>query len=223
MTRNKLNEEIVPEGVSRETFVDRILDSMANAHSHVDIVQEFGGYALIRTFKTDGELLPEHRIPREEVLGCTETLKEMQDAIIQEEGPRFLPSVQMSNVEPEVILEPKLTAAISNSGDVVRVRPSKEGEPLTQEDHIQLQILEHQVTDHPETVISNSPMVLDGHHPTDLNRTAETHSHEQLHHLTAPAKNEANNSRKCSADSDHRREFQRTHKVEPGREGGLSR
>lgn len=200
--------------MSKETFVDRILESMANMHSHVDIVQEFGGWALVRTYEIDDELLPEYGVPREQVLLCAETLEKMRDAIIQQEGPEFLRSVQMSNAEPEQVLEPKLTATVSNGADIVSIRSNKDGEALTHEDYIQLQILEHQVRHYPETVTFNSPIVLDGHQTADMKSAVETQSREPLQHPPAPTKDEANKSRQ---------DFQESHKLQPGRGRGLSR
>jgi len=54
----------------------------------------------------------------------------------------------------------KLQAIVTRSGDTIRVRASKGGAPLTQEDHIQLQILEHQIRYYPESVSLNMPITL---------------------------------------------------------------
>jgi hypothetical protein len=54
----------------------------------------------------------------------------------------------------------KLRAIVTRSGNTIRIRASKGGKPLTQEDHIQLQILEHQVMNYPERVTLNAPITL---------------------------------------------------------------
>ena len=54
----------------------------------------------------------------------------------------------------------KLRATVTRSGDKTRIRASKGGQPLTQEDHIQLQILEHQVMNDPESVTLDTPITL---------------------------------------------------------------
>jgi hypothetical protein len=120
------------------------------------------GYALVRTYEIDDDLLPEYGVPGEQRLAWTKTLEAMQDAIIQEEGPRFMRSVRKSH-ESEHGLEQPLSATVSRSGDTLRICASKDGEPLTQEDHTQLQLLESQVKHQSDSVTLNSSIVLDGH------------------------------------------------------------
>ena len=55
----------------------------------------------------------------------------------------------------------KLTVSITRSGHTIHVSASKGGEPLTPEDHLQLQILEYQATNTSEGLTGNSPITLD--------------------------------------------------------------
>ncbi len=54
----------------------------------------------------------------------------------------------------------KLRVTITRSGDTFHIRACKGGHPLTQDDHIQLQILEHQVRYYPERATLDTPITL---------------------------------------------------------------
>jgi len=54
----------------------------------------------------------------------------------------------------------KLRVTITRSGDMFHIRGSKGGQPLTREDHVQLQILEHQVRYCPDRVTLDTPITL---------------------------------------------------------------
>jgi hypothetical protein len=45
----------------------------------------------------------------------------------------------------------KLQATVTRTGNAIHIRASGGGKPLTQEDYTQLQILEHQVRNNPES------------------------------------------------------------------------
>jgi hypothetical protein len=215
MTRETPIEEIIPEGMSKADFVDEILQSMGNMHSHVDIVQEYGGYALIQTYEIDDDSLTEYGVPGEQVLWCTETLEEMRDAIIQKEGPRFLRSAQKS-YESEVSVAPCLTATVSASGDTLHTCASKNGDTLTQEDYIQPQILEHQVMYHPESVTLDSPIILGGNQAAEPAGALETQARKQSEqHPTTPTKDERIDWIRYCADPDYRRQLRASGERQP--------
>ena len=54
----------------------------------------------------------------------------------------------------------KLQATVTRTGNTIRIRANKGGRPLTQEDRTQLQILEYQVTNYPDTVTLDTPITL---------------------------------------------------------------
>jgi hypothetical protein len=54
----------------------------------------------------------------------------------------------------------KLQATVTRNGNTIRIRASKGGQPFTEEDRIQLHILEYQVMNYPETVTLDKPITL---------------------------------------------------------------
>ena len=54
----------------------------------------------------------------------------------------------------------KLRATITRSGDTFHIRASKGDQSLTEEDYIQLQILEYQVRYYPDRVTLDTPIIL---------------------------------------------------------------
>jgi len=90
-------EKIIPAGKSKTEFVEDILFHMGNMHSHVDIIEDDGGYALIRTYEIDDALLEDYGVPAEKHLGWTKTLDDMHDTLIRNEGPYYRRVTQNKN------------------------------------------------------------------------------------------------------------------------------
>src|ERR1700720_743544 len=60
---------------------------MGDMDSHYDIEPRDGGFALVRTFEIDDEMLAEMGLPAEQEHGWTKTLAAMYDLIVRREGP----------------------------------------------------------------------------------------------------------------------------------------
>ena len=73
------------DGKSKAESVEQILSRMGDMHSHYDIDARDGGFALVRTFEIDDEMLAEYGLPAsgEQEWGWTKTLDEMHDRIIK--------------------------------------------------------------------------------------------------------------------------------------------
>jgi len=74
---------------SKAELVDEILFRKGDMHSHYDIDARDGGFALVRTFEIDDEMLEEYGVPDEQVFGWSATLDQMHDRIIKHEERGF--------------------------------------------------------------------------------------------------------------------------------------
>ena len=73
---------------TKAELVEQILSRMGDMHSHYDIDARNGGFALVRTFEIDGDMLAEYGLPQsgEQEWGWRQTLDELHDMIIKREG-----------------------------------------------------------------------------------------------------------------------------------------
>ncbi len=90
--KNLSVEELLPAGKTEAEFVDDILLSMCDMHSHYDIVPGNDGFTWVRSFEIDDNMLEEYGLPSdgEQRLGWAKTLDEMHKKIILNEGPHYL-------------------------------------------------------------------------------------------------------------------------------------
>ncbi|WP_216855951.1 hypothetical protein [Acidisphaera sp. S103] len=79
----------------RATLANEILTRMSDMHSHYDIDARDGGFALVRRFEIDDQMLGEYGLPSdgEQIFRRTETLPEMHETIITQEGPHYAPEL----------------------------------------------------------------------------------------------------------------------------------
>jgi Ti-type conjugative transfer relaxase TraA len=91
---------------SKADQVTYILYRMGDMHSHYDIEPRGGGYALVRTFEIDDDMLAEYGLPAdgEQQWGWTKTLDEMHDRIIRQEKA---PQAPEAAPEPRTMSRPE--------------------------------------------------------------------------------------------------------------------
>ena len=77
--------------VMASLVAEQILYRMGDMHSHYDIDARDGGFALVRTFEIDDDMLAEYRLPAsgEQEWGWRSTLEELHDLIIKREGQTY--------------------------------------------------------------------------------------------------------------------------------------
>ena len=75
------------DGKSNAQLVEQFLHRMGDMHSHYDIDARDGGFALVRTFEIDDDMLAEYRLPAsgEQEWGWRPTRDELHDLIIKRE------------------------------------------------------------------------------------------------------------------------------------------
>ena len=76
---------------SKAELVEQILYRWGDMHSHYDIDARDGGFALVRTFEIDDDMLAEYGLPPsgEQEWGWRQTLNELHDLIIKREGQAY--------------------------------------------------------------------------------------------------------------------------------------
>lgn len=103
-------EETAGSEKSKAELVEEIMFRMGDMHSHYDIEPRNGGFALVRSFEIDDEMLLEYGLPAEQVHSWEPTLDELHDVIINREGPFVgVPAPQPELSRAEAWQQPELS------------------------------------------------------------------------------------------------------------------